>query len=381
MTSASRTRLLRRARGTLALAALGAAAVPLIGWSHAVDVVVDGEVRSMRTYASTVGDVLAQLEVPVGAADEVSPAVEEELGDVETIVVARAISVDIAVDGAVVRRVNAPVSTVAGAVAAADLDVDGLGVDPGGAVPVSDGDTVHLGLPRTIQVTVDGATRELTTRAADIGGALTQAGIELGRDDVVDWDLDAAVQPHAKVVIERVAFDEVVEEVTLEHDEVRRDDDDLLEGTTRVAEEGRDGTREDTYRVERVDGEEVDRELIGSEVVREPVDRVVLVGTKAPPPPPPPPAPTSSPRSSGTSGDVWDRLARCEAGGNWAHRGGRFHGGLQFHPQTWAAHKPSGFPQYAYQATREQQIQVGERVRRSQGWAAWPHCSRQLGLR
>jgi hypothetical protein len=77
-------------------------------------------------------------------------------------------------------------------------------------------------------------------------------------------------------------------------------------------------------------------------VVREPVDRVVLVGTFVPPPPPPAPAPAPAPSSGGTSGDVWDRLARCESGGNWAHRGGTYHGGLQFHPQTWTANKPSG---------------------------------------
>jgi hypothetical protein len=35
----------------------------------------------------------------------------------------------------------------------------------------------------------------------------------------------------------------------------------------------------------------------------------------------------------------------------------------------------------AYQASREQQIVVAERVRASQGWGAWPACTRKLGLR
>lgn len=83
-----------------------------------------------------------------------------------------------------------------------------------------------------------------------------------------------------------------------------------------------------------------------------------------------------------TPGDtVWDRLARCESGGNWAASHGLYEGGLQFHPSTWDANKPSGYPDHAYQATREQQIAVGERVRARQGWGAWPACASELGLR
>lgn len=82
-----------------------------------------------------------------------------------------------------------------------------------------------------------------------------------------------------------------------------------------------------------------------------------------------------------TGNSVWDRLAQCESSGNWAHSGGRYHGGLQFHPQTWAAYKSAGMPAFAYQASRTQQVAVAERVKASQGWGAWPACARKLGLR
>lgn len=84
---------------------------------------------------------------------------------------------------------------------------------------------------------------------------------------------------------------------------------------------------------------------------------------------------------------VWDRLAQCESHGEWnygphSNWGSKiYHGGLQFHPRTWTAYKLSGYPTYAYQATREQQIEVGKRVLAAQGWGAWPACSRELGLR
>ncbi|MFC7448109.1 transglycosylase family protein [Rhodococcus daqingensis] len=77
----------------------------------------------------------------------------------------------------------------------------------------------------------------------------------------------------------------------------------------------------------------------------------------------------------------WDRLAQCEAGGNWAiNTGNGYQGGLQFSPSTWNAHGGGEYAATANQATREQQIAVAEKVLASQGWGAWPSCSSSLGL-
>lgn len=80
---------------------------------------------------------------------------------------------------------------------------------------------------------------------------------------------------------------------------------------------------------------------------------------------------------------VWDKLVVCEASGNWAaNTGNGFEGGLQFLPSTWLEYKDPEMPVHAYDATREQQITVAERVLLAQGWdAAWPGCSAKLGIR
>lgn len=79
---------------------------------------------------------------------------------------------------------------------------------------------------------------------------------------------------------------------------------------------------------------------------------------------------------------VWDRLAACEATGNWhAATGNGYSGGLQFDASTWRRHGGLVFAQAAYLATRAQQILIAERTLQAQGWAAWPACSRRLGLR
>jgi septal ring factor EnvC (AmiA/AmiB activator) len=71
----------------------------------------------------------------------------------------------------------------------------------------------------------------------------------------------------------------------------------------------------------------------------------------------------------------WDAIAQCESGGNW-QLAGRYHGGLQFHPDTWLAFGGGRYARYAYQASRPQQIAVAEKVLAGQGPSAWPNCFR-----
>ena len=89
----------------------------------------------------------------------------------------------------------------------------------------------------------------------------------------------------------------------------------------------------------------------------------------APTPPVSPPAP---PPSGGYTAD-WDAIAQCESGGRW-HLNSTYDGGLQFHPDTWLAYGGGRYARYAYQATREQQIAIAEKVLAGQGPGAWPNC-------
>jgi Transglycosylase-like domain/Peptidase family M23 len=86
--------------------------------------------------------------------------------------------------------------------------------------------------------------------------------------------------------------------------------------------------------------------------------------------------------SSGLFGrELWDALARCEAGGDWtADTGNGYAGGLQFAPSTWRGFGGGSYARSAESASREEQIEVAEIVLAAQGWHAWPTCGRLLGL-
>jgi hypothetical protein len=81
------------------------------------------------------------------------------------------------------------------------------------------------------------------------------------------------------------------------------------------------------------------------------------------------------------AGSVWDVVAKCESGGNWAiNTGNGYYGGLQFSPSTWRSFGGGKFAPRADLATRAEQIVTAQRVLVSQGPGAWPTCSQRAGL-
>lgn len=82
--------------------------------------------------------------------------------------------------------------------------------------------------------------------------------------------------------------------------------------------------------------------------------------------------------ASAASVSTWDKVAKCESGGNWSINTGNGHyGGLQFKLSTWRAHGGKGMP---HRASKSEQIRIAEKVLASQGPGAWPVCGRRAGL-
>jgi LysM repeat protein len=84
-----------------------------------------------------------------------------------------------------------------------------------------------------------------------------------------------------------------------------------------------------------------------------------------------PPAPVAANYATGST--VWDRIASCESGGNWAiNTGNGYYGGLQFTQATWAGAGGLAYAPRADLATRDQQIAIASKLSLSN----WPVCGR-----
>ena len=79
---------------------------------------------------------------------------------------------------------------------------------------------------------------------------------------------------------------------------------------------------------------------------------------------------------------TWERLAQCESSGRWhVNTGNGYYGGLQISRGTWGAYGGHRFAALPNHASKRQQIKVAERIKRHQGWGAWPACSARIGVR
>ncbi|MFF0430858.1 transglycosylase family protein [Streptomyces sp. NPDC004327] len=79
--------------------------------------------------------------------------------------------------------------------------------------------------------------------------------------------------------------------------------------------------------------------------------------------------------------DVWEKLADCESSSHWQiNTGNGYFGGLQFSQSTWERYGGTHFAPRADLASRDQQIEVAERVLKGQGPGAWPACGPRAGL-
>jgi hypothetical protein len=109
--------------------------------------------------------------------------------------------------------------------------------------------------------------------------------------------------------------------------------------------------------------------------------------TTAPPTTAPPttaaPVTVAAATPPAVTSDIWDRLAACESGGNWAtNTGNGYYGGLQFLLSTWQLNGGTQYAAYPHEASREAQIAVAEAVVAASGgsYSAWGGCAASLGL-
>jgi hypothetical protein len=124
---------------------------------------------------------------------------------------------------------------------------------------------------------------------------------------------------------------------------------------------------------------QVDRPALAMALTEALEARTELVATEPEPEPKPEPEPEPAAHSGRIPLSTWERVARCESGGNWSiDTGNGFYGGLQFELRSWEWVGGSGYP---HEATKAEQIHRAELLHERQGWNAWPACSRKLGLR
>ncbi len=338
--------------------------------SSSVTLSVDGQEKDVTALGDTVGEVLESEGIDVGEHDEVAPGLDEQVTDGSRIAVAYGRPLELSVDGET--QTHWVTSTTV------DAALSELGLVFGNAaMSVSRGSDISRGglslevvTPKTVKIKVGPKSfARARVAALTVGDVLDELGVSVDDDDAVKPRLHTEISDGDKVVVTRirVVTRKVAGEV-VDFKTVEREDSSAFEGEDTVVKAGRDGLRDVTYELTYRNGQLTAREVVRQKVLRAPVAQVVEVGTRE--------VATTNFAGGNT---VWDALAQCESGGNWAiNTGNGYYGGLQFSLGTWRAYGGVGLPS---QASRETQIAIATKLRdASGGYGAWPACSAKLGL-
>jgi uncharacterized protein YabE (DUF348 family) len=347
----------------------GAAAIAM---NKSVTVDVDGMQKNVHTYGSTVGDVIEDEGIQVGAHDSLSPSPNAMIGDGGKIVIEHGKLLKYTVDGEA-KEAWVRARTVGEGLRMAGAPMDGskiMGGDVNAAIP-AEGMNVAVQTLKNVMVYDGGsAGKAIQTTAVTINDLLKEQQLSIGPDDAITPGGDVKITNGAEVRITRNGVTVQNKTETVDPPVQQVQDDTMAKGSQQVVDPGAAGEKIVTYRIQLKDGKQVSQEKLGEKVTKEAKPKIVKVGTKKP----------DNPVIS--DGAVWDRLAGCEAGGNWAiNTGNGYYGGLQFDKGTWASNGGTAYAPLPSQATREQQIAIATKVRDARGgYSAWPACSKKLGL-
>lgn len=133
-------------------------------------------------------------------------------------------------------------------------------------------------LPLT--VTVGGIPRHVRLPAATVGEALSLMNVEIGPHDRVSPDLSAGLAPGARISVVRWETRTLVRHKPIPFPVRTVADPTALKGQQVVRAAGQPGLFHQTVKVEYADGRPVTTQTLEEIVVREPVARIVALGTK-----------------------------------------------------------------------------------------------------
>lgn len=330
-----------------------------------VRLTIDGQTVPGGTFAVTVADVLAGNGIVLGPNDLVSPALDTTVEDGATVAVTYAKPITLTVDGKQETFVStaATVADLLGSKPIPELNQAWVSVPTSTALPRT-GLAIAVSTPKQVTLAVAGGhTKKLTTTANTVADLLAEQGVSVDADDQVSPALTDFLAEDAAVTADRVEI--TTKSVTEKVDPpvTKKKNSTMWAGESRTLVEGKPGKANRVYQITTVNGEVTKKTVVTELFVTQPEPATVEVGTK------------TSANGVGINlarAAMWDRIARCESGGNWhINTGNGYFGGLQFNLASWRANGGRDFAARPDQATREQQITVANRYYAKAGTRPW----------
>ncbi|MDQ0157790.1 uncharacterized protein YabE (DUF348 family) [Robertmurraya andreesenii] len=245
-----------------------------------VAITLDGQEETIKTHATTVKEIFAELDISLHSEDYVSPSENTKVKNNQKIVWKPAKQVQM-VQGNEKKQIWTTAKTVE-----AFLKEQNISLSEHDKVqPTVDTKVKHnliVQIDRAFSVTVldGGAEKQVWSTSTTVADFLLQQGITLNELDRVEPSLEEQVNEKTKVNVIRVEKVTDVVEEPIKFAVVTKKDHTLAKGTEKTISSGQEGLVKKEYEVILENGEEVSRKLLRESTMKEKRDKVVAVGTK-----------------------------------------------------------------------------------------------------
>lgn len=239
--------------------------------------------------------ILEQAGVKLGENDKV--VLTENGGNDVEVSIMRAFNVDLMADGDV-KSVKFNEGTVADALKAAGVTVgDTDSVTPTAGTALEPNMKIKIERWYTISINDGGETVSKDVPEGTVEEALEFLGIKLSANDKVNLDLKSEVKDNLKIKIDRITYRTAQKKQSVDFKTVEKKTDELYVGETEVQTEGKKGEKTIISKLTYTNGKLTKTDVVAQKTTKKAVDKVVLVGTAKKPEP----APVISTSSSSTN--------------------------------------------------------------------------------
>lgn len=241
----------------------------------------NGEKKSVQLFSDETDDILTAAKITVSDEDLVvrSPQTASD-GSIQ-LIVRSAYSVNIENGGETKAVTLHYGDTVAQALAQAGVTPGkNDAVSPAADTPITGQTDIKVIKRYNVSIAADGKTTPVVVSEGTVAQALDEAGVEVGKNDIVSVKQDAAVSEGMKIAVARVEYRQVTAQQAIPFQNRTEKSASLYKGQKQIRIPGKAGVKSVVLNQKFVDGKLAGSEEISSTVISQPVEQVTVVGTK-----------------------------------------------------------------------------------------------------
>lgn len=243
-----------------------------------VEIQIDNESIVITTNETEPIEILSQANIRLAESDKLD-ITAFTAGEGGIIRVDKLNSINIEFDG-VINNYSVYADTVGDALAELGINVnDGIQINYELEEPIKDGMVITFKSAKNVTLTVDGTTVRYAMYQGTVKDLLELAQVTLGEDDYTEPSADTELKENMQVTVYRVEYKTVTVKEKIAFETVNKTDSSIELGTISVESQGVQGEEEVNYTIKYVNGSEEEKTELSRKTVKEPVNKVVNIGT------------------------------------------------------------------------------------------------------